>query len=312
MRRGFYGITDEEAIDTTQTVGQRMVSALTSPFGSAGVNVRLTSLFVNDLKAGSGVRSMVHVQASDLTFTEEADGWHKAVFDVLAVTFGDNGVVVDQSARTQTIRLRGDVYRRVLKDGFTYDLIVPIKKTGAYQFRIALRDATSNRIGSASQFIEVPDVNKNRLILSGIIMKGVPPETYQKRGVDVLNENYAGDESSATDSKASPAVRQFRPGLVMVYGFMVYNAQIDKGTGQPQLHTQVRLFRNGQPVFTGKEMPLNTAGQLDLKRLISTGAVNLGTELEPGEYAFQIVVTDTRAKEKHRVATQWIDFEIVK
>jgi hypothetical protein len=98
----------------------------------------------------------------------------------------------------------------------------------------------------------------------------------------------------------------------MVYGFMVYNAQIDKAAGQPQLHTQVRLFRNGQLVFNGKELPLNTAGQLDLKRLISVGAVNLGTELPPGEYAFQIVVTDTMAKEKHRVATQWIDFEIVK
>jgi VWFA-related protein len=311
MRRGFYGITDEEAIDTTQTAGQRMVNALTSPFGSAGVNLRLTSLFVNDLKAGSVVRSMVHVQASDLTFTEEADGWHKAVFDILAVTFGDNGVVVDQAARTQTMRLRGDVYQRVLKDGFTYDVIVPIKKSGAYQFRMALRDAASNRIGSASQFIEVPDVKKNRLILSGLIMKGVPRETYEKRGVDVLNEGFAGDESSTTDTKASPALRQFRSDLVMVYGFMVYNAQIDKATGQPQLHTQVRLFRNGQLVFTGKELPLNTTDQLDLKRLISAGAVNLGTQLSPGEYAFQIVVTDM-AKEKHRVATQWIDFEIVK
>jgi hypothetical protein len=32
----------------------------------------------------------------------------------------------------------------------------------------------------------------------------------------------------------------------------------------------------------------------------------------PGEYVLQLIVTDALAKEKRRVATQWIDFEIVK
>jgi len=34
--------------------------------------------------------------------------------------------------------------------------------------------------------------------------------------------------------------------------------------------------------------------------------------MEPGGYQLQVVATDPLAKEKHRVATQWIDFEIVK
>jgi hypothetical protein len=42
------------------------------------------------------------------------------------------------------------------------------------------------------------------------------------------------------------------------------------------------------------------------------GGVRLGNELIPGEYVLQITVTDPLADEKHRVATQWIDFEIVK
>jgi VWFA-related protein len=312
MRNGFFGITDEEAIDTTQTREQRMVSAITSPFGSAGVHVRLTSLFANDPKAGSIVRSMVYVKASDLTFTPEADGWQKAVFDILAVTFGDNGVVVDQASRTQTIKVRGDTYNRVLKDGFTYHMTVPIKKSGAYQLRMALHDVPSGRIGSAGQFIEVPDIKKDRLTLSGIIMRGVPVEAYQKGGVEVINENQNRDDTSVNDPRASAAVRQFKSGLVMVYGFIVYNARIDKATAQPRLHTQVRLFRNGELMFTGREIPLDTTSQVDLKRLTSTGALSLGADLPPGEYAFQVVVTDGLAKEKSRMASQWIDFEIIK
>jgi hypothetical protein len=34
--------------------------------------------------------------------------------------------------------------------------------------------------------------------------------------------------------------------------------------------------------------------------------------MAPGEYVFQIIVTDALAKEKHRVASQWLGFEIVK
>ena len=36
-----------------------------------------------------------------------------------------------------------------------------------------------------------------------------------------------------------------------------------------------------------------------------------GTAMNPGEYVLQIVVSDLLAKEKHRIAMQWTDFEIV-
>jgi VWFA-related protein len=310
LRNGFFGVTDEETVDTTKTSAQRMGSALASPFGSAGVHLRLTSLFGNDPQVGSIVRSMVHVKASDLTFTPEADGWNKAVFDILAVTFGDNGVVVDQAYRTETIKVRGETQVRILKEGFTYHMTVPIKKTGAYQFRVALRDVPSDKIGSASQFIEVPDLKKDRLKLSGILVRGVPLEAYQKGNLGEVNQNR--DESSLSGTQAGPAVRQFKSGMVMLYGLFAYNAQIDKATSQLRLFSQIRLFRNGEVVFTGKEQPVDSTGQPDLKRIGFSGALNLGTELQPGEYAFQVLVTDANAKEKHRVATQWIDFEIIK
>jgi hypothetical protein len=47
-----------------------------------------------------------------------------------------------------------------------------------------------------------------------------------------------------------------------------------------------------------------------LKRLSVTGAIQLGTDMAPGEYVFQVVITDLLADQKHRVATQWIDFEV--
>jgi len=38
----------------------------------------------------------------------------------------------------------------------------------------------------------------------------------------------------------------------------------------------------------------------------------LGSEFPPGEYVLQVIITDKLAKEKQQIASQWIDFEIVK
>ena len=115
-----------------------------------------------------------------------------------------------------------------------------------------------------------------------------------------------------TDPQASPAVRHFKRGMYLHYGYLIYNARLDKATRQPQPQTQIRLFREGQQVFAGKVQPLDLNGQTDSKRLIASGLLQLGTDMQPGEYVLQIIVTDPLADNKHGIATQWIDFDIVK
>ena len=76
--------------------------------------------------------------------------------------------------------------------------------------------------------------------------------------------------------------------------------------------TQVRLFRDGQPVFTGPLLDYDAGKQTDLKRLQSGGRLVIGTALQPGEYVLQVVVNDALSKDKYCTAAQWIDIEIVK
>ena len=327
MRNGFLGFTDDERRAPTQrTLAQQLLGALTSPFGSTGVHLQLTSLFANDPKAGSIMRSMLHIDARDLTFTTEANGMRKTVFDVLAMTFGDNGVPVEQSGRTYSLQLPEVLYKRALRDGLVYYVTVPIKKPGAYQLRISFRDSSTERIGSATQFVEVPDLKKNRLAVSGLVVRGVNPgEKTAATGAkaDPATAPPAGNQpadNTAQDqegveqgnAEASPAVRHFSRGMLMEYLFIIYNARLDKTTSKPQLNLQVRLFRDGKPVFTGKENMLNFSDIVDPKRLITSGGIQLGSDLVPGEYVLQVIVKDPLADEKHRTITQWMDFEIVK
>jgi VWFA-related protein len=312
MRNGFFGISDEATAVAKQTPEQQLIGALISPFGSSGIQLRLTSLFANDAKLGSLMRSFLSINSRDLTFTLEPDGTHKAVFEILAVTFGDNGTIVEQFERTHTLALKDKAYERALSGGLIYNMMVPIKKAGAYQLRTAIRDEASERVGSATQFIQVPDIKKNRLAVSGILMKGMPLDLYLKTARVGSPKQETDDTTEQTDPKANIAVRQFHNGFALIYALSVYNAQIDKATGKPRVKAQARIFRDGQQVFVGKELPFDLTDQPDLKRLVGGGVIQLGSEMVPGEYVFQIVVTDLLANEKHRVATQWIDFEIVK
>jgi hypothetical protein len=45
-----------------------------------------------------------------------------------------------------------------------------IKQPGAYQIRLVMRDATTQKLGSASQYLDVPDVKKGHLAVSGILL----------------------------------------------------------------------------------------------------------------------------------------------
>ena len=309
-RTGFYGISDEKLETAKENPHQQLMGALLSPFANSAVQLRLTSLFANETQ-GSVLRSFLHIKASDLTFTKEPDGSHKAVFDLVAVTFGEDGKLVDQFADQHTIHLTDAVYQKVSRYGFTFNTTTPIKKPGAYQFRTALRDVPSNRLGSASQFVAVPDVDQERLTTSGLLIKGMPLDQYlQGVSPDTL-PNSGADAAEDSDPMANTSVREFRTPSAMVYALAIYNAKLDKTTGKPNLTIQARLYRNGELVFTGNEVPFELRDQTDPKRLGGGGAIQLGTSMKPGEYVLQIVVSDLFAKEKHRVVTQWMDFEIV-
>jgi hypothetical protein len=246
---------------------------------------------------------MLHIDAQDLTFKDGPNGTHEAVFDILAMTFGSNGDAVDYVGRTFTASLPDEAYQRALRQGLVYNVTIPMKQAGAYQFRISLRDAGSNRIGSASQFIEVPDLSKNHLTLSGVVLSSTPISSATAAGSKAADQN---------NTEASPAVRRFKQGTQLEYGYLIYNAQLDKTTQRPSLTTQVRMFRDGQQVFSGGERPFDPKNQTDLTRLVASGGLILGTDLIPGEYVLQLIVTDPLADKKYRVATQWMDFEILK
>jgi VWFA-related protein len=305
-RSGFFGTSDRPTAPIPQDRIGQLRHALFSPFGGGALHVRLTSIFSQSKDKGPYLTSLFHFDPRELQFSDEPDDWHKAVVDVVAMTFGDSGQPVDITDKTWTVRLKGDTYQRVLKDGLVYRMNVPVKKPGAYQMRIALRDTVNGQVGSATQFIDVPDVRKGHLALSGLMLsadsKAAPA---QNAAAGEGDEGHVNDP----DPNGTPAVRIFKPGTPIVYGYQILNAQADNGK-KPELEVQTRLFRDGQEVYKGTPRALESGPAEDPKRLLGGGRMQLGDKITPGDYVLQVIVTDKLAKEKYRVATQSMDFEV--
>ena len=301
-RSGFYGLMDEEKSARKLSREEQLRAALNTPF-AGDVRVRLTSLF-GDEAGGSFVRAMVHVDARDLQFTKAADGSNKADLELVVLTLDAVGNVLDQASRLETVAAKSGAYERILNNGLSYFLNVPVKQPGGYQVRVAVRDAASEKTGSASQYVGVPDLVQGALTLSGLVINGMTlAEATSNIQVDL-------------NPQAGPVVRRLKQGLVLEYGYIIYNATLDKVTKKPQVTTQMRIFKDQKPVFTGRVVPLDLTTQSDMKRLVAGGRMQLAGDMPVGDYMIQVVVNDTliaeKNKDKRRTVTQWIDFEVVK
>jgi VWFA-related protein len=298
-RSGFFSVSDDNVAKSVDASRGNLVHALTSPFAVNEIAVRLNTLFGVQKGDVPFVRSLLHIAAKDLTFTDSPDGKKAATFEVLAVGFGDNGVPVDQVSRSYTLTLNKERYQEFLERGFVYDIAFPVKKPGAYQLRIALKDTATNKIGSANQYIDVPNLKKKRLTLSGLAVENLSQTAYQKRAAN-NGAAVPGDSDPLMDT----ALRQFKPGSILNFGLSVHNYKLTSG-----LTSKVSLYKDGKLVFSGDLKPL-TLQPVDGSMPFMSSLV-LPNQMGLGEYALQVDITDNNAKGKYKTATQFIQFEIV-
>lgn len=303
-RSGFFGIADENIKRPVLDAKNSLLNALTSPFAINDVAVRMNALFVGDAKRDLFVRAFVNVDSSDVTFTKQADGKYKASFDLVALTFGDNGTVLDERSKNYTLTVSESEYQRLLTRGIISSFSVPVKKPGGYQVRLAFRDSASGKVGSANQFIDVPNLEKKRLTVSGAVLVNVPLDKY--RNLASLSK-----DEGIIDPLFDTSVRQFKAGSMLQFDYEIYNPKVDTA-GKVNLAYKLTLYRDGAVVYEGPQRPIASA-EIESANTVSTaGKLQLGTALAPGDYALRVEVIDLSAKGKHNAADQFIQFEIMR
>ena len=258
--------------------------AFTKPFASGGIPMQFVAVYTVG-KAGPQVDGRLHINAKDLTFTHWLDGRITATLDIQLAAVDENGRSLQNAGGIYALQLTPEQFQDSLKGGFGATPKLSLHNPGAYQVRVAVRDGTSGRIGSASQFVDAPDVSGGQLAITSM---------------DLTNQDAA--------AAGRVALRILEPGESFRYSYQMVNLTADESKAS-QIEVQTRILHDGVPIFDSKQRHLDFAPSENSKLRSAEGAMKLGSSIQPGYYVLQVTVTDKLAKEP-RTATQYLQFEV--
>jgi VWFA-related protein len=306
-RRGLFGPADEAQTRATAPIDALLTAAM-SPFAVGAIDVRLASLFGHDPKTGSYVRSQLSIDAERVRFTDGPEGRRDADLNVLVLAVDDHGAPIAQKRWRVELRLKPDAYAMLRREGLRYSVHLPIKDPGGYQLRAAVEDAGTREVGTAAQFVEVPEVGKGRVVLSGVVVMDLDAAQRAAAGTTPAAPGSGATAEATADGQ--PAVSVFTRGSEVVYAAELYDGRGAKGA---PLSTQTTLLRDGEPLYTTPPAPLAGAAapatQPGPAAVPVGGRLTLGPTFPPGSYSLQISVAPANGGKRPRT-TQWVDFEV--
>ncbi|MFY9727436.1 MAG: VWA domain-containing protein [Bryobacteraceae bacterium] len=286
-RSGFFGETDDETVPKFNTPIEQLRAAMLSPFKSSGVGLRLTALYAEVPKRGPLVRNLLRINAADLSWNHDFDGSDRSRVMLFAVATGAGDKPLAAVGRIFNAQVAPGKMTDALRDGALYRLDVPVPKRGAYQIRVAVRDEATGKIGSATQFLEIPDVKKARLALASVILRDGERSPWASDALDI-----------------TPALRQFRRGGLVEFLCTVENG--GKKRPKVDLETRVRILRQGKVIYSA---PAKLVEMKDGSPAVF-GVLRLADKLTPGDYDLQVIATEQKGG-KAIAAGQWTDFTVL-
>ena len=256
--------------------------ALSDFYPAGGLPTLLSLTYLNTPANGLVVTSSMEVAATGVNYGD--DGKQPATIKLAGVALNDKGKIASSFKNQLNI----DPPKSGGSDAIFYNHHTPLAP-GIYQFRVAARDERSGRVGSAIQWIVIPNLAKSRLTLSSVLLGGQVLEDKSKAGTPHVQLSV--DHSFPRSSQLG-------------YWVFVYNARRD-ASGNPQLTVQTQVLRDGQAVISSPQRKVNAAGQ-DAERIPFGEELALKT-LTPGKYDLKVIVTDGVAGTS---ATQIADFVV--
>ena len=229
--------------------------ALGDFYPAGGLPTLLSLTYLNTPANGLVVTSSIAVSG----YT--SDGKQPATIRLAGVALNDKGKIASSFKNQLNVDPRGG------SDSIFYNHHTPLAP-GIYQFRVAARDEKSGRVGSAIQWIVIPDLTKSQLTLSSVLLGG---QLIEDKSVQLSVDHIF------------PRVSQ------LGYWVFVYNAKRD-ASGKPQISVQTQVLHDGQPVLSSPQRKLSNTGP-DIERIPFGEELALKT-LTPGKYDLKVIVTD--------------------
>ncbi len=302
VRRGFYDAEPAPVENktknpkpTVKTPEVQLREALGTAYPDRGIPIALNLNYILTPEKRMLLSTSLKISAESLSFSPE-DAKQKAAVQILGLLLNDRGQPGARFAERLTATALSESSVKGSDASVAY-LFPVFLGPGLYQVRVAARDEKSGRTGSANGWVEIPDLSKDKLTLSSVIIgrHALTPTT-----------NSSGNGQSTSEQVDLSIDHLYQRNSVLRFLFFVYNAARAPSDSHPDVATQVQILRDNQPIITTALKKIPTAG-MDLDRLPYAADLSL-SGLPAGQYVMQVTAVDrvskTSASQQSRFSIQ--------
>jgi hypothetical protein len=290
-RKGYYALDDRKpgllagagpsgaapSASPMDSLQAELRTALTALAPLHGLSVSMSADF---LSREAGVMQVVvsgEVDLHDVPFVR-TDDRRLAQVDIAGAVFDESGAVVGTLAvERASLDLTDAAYERAREEGLRYQRNAPLKP-GRYRVSLAVREQKGGRVGTATQWVDIPDLGQGRMTLSSLFL---------------MKEDRSAKATSASDGPPLRTVQARRVYLrneSLHLQFLAYNLD-----PHAQLVTQTEIWSDGDLLAATPQQPLS-AHSGAASTTAYTRKIKLSS-FAPGDYEVRIVVTDARSNE---------------
>jgi len=228
-----------------------------------------------------------------LPFVQQG-GRHQAMIEAGAVVYDEHGAV---AATLDTDRAALDLtdgqYEQVVGGGLLYQKAVALKP-GRYRVRLTAREDAPRIEGSASQWVQIPDLASGQLTLSSLFLLKAGPASGAA----------PPEPGTPPELRNAQALRRFRRDESLYAQLYAYNPKRDP-SGAASLVWQAEVLRGGALLGTAAPEAMDQ-GEPQAPPVPHTSGMTLRS-FEPGDYELRVTVTDRNANE---TATRRVGFTV--
>ena len=311
FRRGFFDVEPPPGARQTKSADQKSAAASPEKAAEAKLRAAITALFperdlpvslsltwIDTPEKRQTLTISLQVNGQAVSFNAE-EGKQKAFVDIAGSVYDDEGKAGASFGDRLTIS--GPTTGATSNGGRNLVYSYPVTiHPGLYQVRVGARDEKTGRIGSAQDWIEIPDISKNKIVLSSLIVSERTPASVIAPASSVA----AADRRPPQDQVSVSVDHRFQRNSFLRFLVFIYTAA--RTDARPDITLQVQILRDDQPVITTSLRKVSTEGIPDLTRLPYAADVSL-EHLLAGHYILQVTAIDRVSK---TTALQHMRFEI--
>jgi len=261
--------------ELAQSPQQRLFTELAKPLPPTDIGVSASADYIEVGTDAEQVSLQALIDGTDLNYREQ-NGRLLLELEMAAVVYDRTGKPI----RTLTETIKGSLSQQeadeAKRKGFHYSKRIALKP-GLYNVRLGMREVSTDRIGAATAWLEVPNLNSGKLTLSGIL----------------LTKDSAESSKTAGNTPAPTALgaASYRPGSPILYYLLIYNSR-----GESDLMMQWEIAEAGKVIHTTEWQPVSSRVIGRDKKGIEIGG-QLALTLQPGVYELRITVSNSKSKQ---------------